>query len=439
MGEAWENSPPGFANEGSPPVVTTAARPVVKPPPKARTAKRPAAGPVPTADATAPPLPAPTRFADIPADVDIGKLVSVLEALHVLRPVLGTKVHAAMARECQLPVSTYLVTSLLDGSVSGGSGTGAKGRLSTGLKALLTRLVQAIHRDWNGSDEDEDDDEAACLLDAPAAWALVEASLTELLTSAEDDDGSASEQSDVPAPRRVTRQQAGPPPGDGAGDDPAAALVQAARGGPGWLAGCGPALRVECLHWLCCEALESNAFRQALHDVDVEAKEAAKEAARRKAEVKAAQADAREAAKHLKELTSAANTASGSDAQRRAAIVQAKKAAGAAAAKADHLQAAMRQADTGDVEVSAAAAAALMRVTSLGSDPSGRQYWRLRSLEKAGLLGVSWAVDANGAVEEWGTYDAAQAARAAHSLRRCPPLGEALAAWAKEQGRGMGK
>ena len=426
--------------------MTATARPLAKTQKPRVVAKRVVAGPAPTTNNTAAakppaaavPLPVPTRLADIPACVDIGKLVSVLEALHVLRPVLGSKEHAHVTRECQLPVTTPLVTSLLDG-VS--AGNGPRGRLGGGLKGLMSRLVTAVQRDWNsGDDTDEDDDEAAGLLDAPAAWARVETCLTELLTSAEDgsnkddgsDDGSASEQANAPAPRRVTRQQAAPPT-DSAGDDVAAALVAASRGGPGWVAACGPELKVECLHWLCCEALESNAFRQALYDVEAEAKEAAKEAAKVKAELKAAQGAAREAARHLKELSSAENTAHGSDAQRRAAIAQAKKAAGAAASKAEHLQAAMKKADTDEVEESAAAAAALMRVTSLGNDASGRQYWRLRCLEKAGLLGVSWSAD--GAVEEWGTYDAAQATRAANALRPAR-LGTALAAWVKERQEG---
>ena len=438
-GEVFEHSPPGFcivSYKDSPTAVTTTARlaKTLKP----RAAKRAVAGPVPTANnaaaakppAAAVPLPVPTRLADIPAGVNVGKLVGVLEALHVLRPVLGTNEHAHVTRECQLPVATPLVTSLLDG-VS--AGNGPKGRLGGGLKGLMSRLVTAVDRDWNGGDDsDEDDDEAAGLLDAPAAWARVETCLTELLTSAEDgsdeddgsEDGSASEQADAPAPRRVTRQQAAPPPSN----DTAAALVAAARGGPGWVAACRPELKVECLHWLCCEALESNAFRQALHNVEADAKETAKEAAKVKSELKAAQAAAREAARHLKELSSAENTAPGSDAQRRAAIAQAKKAAGAAASKAEHLQAGMKESENDDVEESAAAAAALMRVTSLVRDASGRQYWRLRCLEKAGLLGVSWS--AGGAVEEWGTYDAAQASRAANALRPAR-LGTALAAWVK--------
>jgi hypothetical protein len=401
------------------------------------TARPPAKAPKPR---TENPLPVPTRIAGIPVCVDIGKLVSALEALHVLRPLLGAKEHGHVTRECQLPVSTPLVISLLD-DVSAGSGP--KGRLGGRLKGLISRLVIAVHRDWNGGDSDsEDEDEAAGLLDAPAAWARVENSLTELLTmtSAEDGDadddvadegdGSASEQPPGPAPRRVTRQQAAPPPSDGAGDDTAAALVAAARGGPGWLSALGPELKVECLHWLCCEALESNVFRQALHDVEVDARGAVKEAAKAKAELRAAQTAAREAARHLKELSSADNAAPGSDVQRRAAIAQAKKAAGAAASKAEHLQAAMKEDLNDGVEESAAAAAALMRVTSLGSDTSGRQYWRLRCLEKAGLLGVSWS---DGAVEEWGTYDASQASRAAHALRPAR-LSTELLEWAKEQG-----
>jgi WSTF, HB1, Itc1p, MBD9 motif 1 len=372
------------------------------------------------------PLPPPSPLHNVPEGVLAGQLLSVLEAVHILRPVIGSALHSKLVRDCT--ITSPLCASLL----------GHDARVCASLKSLVTALV-------TGEADSSDDDAPGELQSPSVVWAATEEKLQEKVVAACGDDDEAADVSD-------DQKNAAASMATNSGFL-SAALIRAARvGGPGWFSALAPGLKVECLHFLCNEALDSDAFRQSMTSApDADAKERTRVKLAACKALTAAQAAVKLA--HMQAIALSGPPPQGCSMfetmQHRGKASKAKADALAAEMAVKTCQAELAAAQQADkdgkdgVVAAAKAAAAAHRTGHLGMDCFGRRYWRMHCLEASHLLGVSWSTATNAtklswcapcddnSAEFWGTYSVSQAQAAADSVGDAA-LRHDLLQWAKQ-------
>ena len=357
------------------------------------------------------PLPPPSPLLhNVPEGVLAGQLLSVLETVHILRPVIGSALHGKLVRDCT--ITSPLAASLL----------GHDARVCASLKSLVTALV-------NGEVDSSDDDAPGELQSPSVVWAATEEKLQEKVVATCGDDEAADVSDDQENAAASMATNSG---------FLSAALIRAARvGGPGWFSTLAPGLKVECLHFLCNEALDSDAFRQSMTSApDADSKERTRVKLAACKALTAAQAAVKLA--HMEAIALSGPAPPGCSMfetmQHRGKASKAKQDALAAEMAVKTCQAelaAAQQAEKdgkGGVVAAAKAAAAAMRTVPIGTDGYGRRYWRMHCLEASHLLGVSWSAATNAtklswcapcddnSAEFWGTHSVSQAQAAADGV-----------------------
>jgi hypothetical protein len=117
------------------------------------------------------PLPPPSPLHNVPEGVLAGQLLSVLEAVHILRPVIGSALHSKLRGDCT--ITSPLAASLL-----------GHARVCASLKSLVTALV-------TGEADSSDDDAPGELQSPSVVWAATEEKLQEKVVAACRDDEAA--------------------------------------------------------------------------------------------------------------------------------------------------------------------------------------------------------------------------------------------------------